>query len=149
LPTRATRRPWWRAVDRAAALGADALIVADTAVLAYARATTRRLRLHLSVQASATSYEAIEFYRQRYGIQRAVLPRVLTLAAGAAHRSAHTQCRDRGLRLRQPVRDGRGALRAVVVRHRPVAQHRRRVLAAVAVRWEEAAGGVRPGWAAC
>jgi collagenase-like PrtC family protease len=31
------------------------------------------------VQASATTYEAIEFYRERYGIQRAVLPRVLTL----------------------------------------------------------------------
>ena len=31
------------------------------------------------MQASATSHAAIEFYRQRYGIQRAVLPRVLTL----------------------------------------------------------------------
>ncbi|WIT10605.1 U32 family peptidase [Paucibacter sediminis] len=72
--------PWRRAVDRAAELGADALIVADSAVLAYARAHHPELRLHLSVQASATSYEAIEFYRERYGIQRAVLPRVLTLS---------------------------------------------------------------------
>jgi putative protease len=31
------------------------------------------------VQASATSYEAIEFYRERYRVQRAVLPRVLTM----------------------------------------------------------------------
>jgi putative protease len=38
-----------------------------------------KLRLHLSVQASATSHAAIEFYRERYGIQRAVLPRVLTV----------------------------------------------------------------------
>jgi collagenase-like PrtC family protease len=53
--------------------------VADTAVLGYAARRHPQLRLHLSVQASATSYEAIEFYRQRYGIQRAVLPRVLTL----------------------------------------------------------------------
>ena len=37
------------------------------------------MRLHLSVQASATSHAAIEFYRSRYGIQRAVLPRVLTM----------------------------------------------------------------------
>ena len=72
--------PWERAVDRAVALGADALIVADTAVLAYCRDRHPALRLHLSVQASATSAPAIEFYRQRYGIQRAVLPRVLTLA---------------------------------------------------------------------
>ncbi|MBH9552085.1 U32 family peptidase [Inhella sp. 4Y17] len=71
--------PWKRAVDRAARLGADALIVADSAVLAYARDHHPGLRLHLSVQASATTYEAIEYYRERYGIQRAVLPRVLTL----------------------------------------------------------------------
>ncbi|MGY4829078.1 ubiquinone anaerobic biosynthesis protein UbiU [Sphaerotilaceae bacterium SBD11-9] len=71
--------PWWRAVDRAAALGADALIVADTAVMAYCRDHHPQMRLHLSVQASATSHAAIEFYRQRYGIQRAVLPRVLTM----------------------------------------------------------------------
>jgi O2-independent ubiquinone biosynthesis protein UbiU len=71
--------PWRRAVDRAAALGADVLIVADTAVMAYARDHHPDLRLHLSVQASATTYEAIEFYRERYGIRRAVLPRVLTL----------------------------------------------------------------------
>ncbi|HET9820212.1 MAG TPA: peptidase U32 family protein [Burkholderiaceae bacterium] len=72
--------PWRRAVDRAAELGADALIVADTAVMAYARDHHPGLRLHLSVQASATTYEAIEFYRERYGIRRAVLPRVLTLS---------------------------------------------------------------------
>jgi putative protease len=72
--------PWWRAVDRAVALGADVLIVADVAVMAYARDHHPDLRLHLSVQASATTWEAIEFYRQRYGIRRAVLPRVLTLS---------------------------------------------------------------------
>ncbi len=71
--------PWHAAVDRAADLGADALIVADIGVLAHAARRHPGLRLHLSVQASATSYEAINFYRERYGIQRAVLPRVLTL----------------------------------------------------------------------
>ncbi|HMN75245.1 MAG TPA: peptidase U32 family protein [Burkholderiaceae bacterium] len=73
-------RPWQRAVDTAASMGADALIVADTAVMAYCRDHHPALRLHLSVQASATSYEAIEFYRERYAIQRAVLPRVLTMS---------------------------------------------------------------------
>ncbi len=71
---------WYRAVDAAARAGADALIVADTAVMAYARERHPALRLHLSVQASATSYEAIDFYRRHYGIERAVLPRVLTLS---------------------------------------------------------------------
>ena len=81
--------PWRSAVDRAAALGADALIVADTAVMAYCRDHHPQMRLHLSVQASATSYEAIEFYRERYGIQRAVLPRVLTLSQ-VQHVARHT-----------------------------------------------------------
>ncbi len=71
--------PWRRAADAAVALGADALIVADTAVMAYCRDHHPGLRLHLSVQASATSHAAIAFYAQRYGIRRAVLPRVLTL----------------------------------------------------------------------
>jgi putative protease len=70
--------PWHRAVDVAAELGIDALILADLAVIAYAARTHPSLPLHLSVQASATNYEAIEFYRARYGIARAVLPRVLT-----------------------------------------------------------------------
>ena len=82
--------PWYRAVDAAAAFGADALIVADTAVMAYARREHPELRLHLSVQASATSYEAIEFYREQYGIQRAVLPRVLTLSQ-VGHVLRHTK----------------------------------------------------------
>ncbi len=37
------------------------------------------LRLHLSVQGSATTYEAINFYVRHFGIRRAVLPRVLSL----------------------------------------------------------------------
>ncbi len=76
--------PWMRAVDTAADLGVDALILADMAVMGYAARTHPSLRLHLSVQASATNHEAIEFYRERYGIQRAVLPRVLTLSQVAA-----------------------------------------------------------------
>jgi putative protease len=82
--------PWLRAVDVAAELGVDALILADLAVLAYAARTHPGLRLHLSVQASATNHEAIEFYRARYGIARAVLPRVLTLSQ-VAHLIRHAQ----------------------------------------------------------
>lgn len=73
--------PRWRAaVDRAAELGVDTLIAADMGVLDYANRTYPELRLHLSVQASATNVEALRFYAEQFGIQRAVLPRVLSLA---------------------------------------------------------------------
>ena len=78
-PQPGTWRKWQAAVDRAADLGADAIIVADAGLLAYAAKTHPQLRLHLSVQGSATSHEAINFYHERFGIQRAVLPRVLAV----------------------------------------------------------------------
>jgi putative protease len=71
---------WREAVDRAAGSGIDALIMADPALMAYAAERHPQLRLHLSVQGSATNYEAINFYHQHFGIARAVLPRVLSLA---------------------------------------------------------------------
>ena len=49
-------------------------------LLDYARNRHPRQRLHLSVQGSATSYEAINFFHQQFGVKRAVLPRVLSLA---------------------------------------------------------------------
>ena len=71
---------WHRAVDGAAELGVDAAILADVGLLDYASRRHPELRLHLSVQGSATSYEAVNFAQREFGIQRAVLPRVLTLA---------------------------------------------------------------------
>lgn len=71
---------WRAAVDTAHALGADAVILADPGLLAYASDRYPDLRLHLSVQSSATHAGAIEFMREQFGIRRAVLPRVLTLA---------------------------------------------------------------------
>ena len=71
---------WTGAVDRAAKAGVDAVILADPGLMGYARRSHPQLRLHLSVQGSATSYEAINFYREHFNIQRAVLPRVLSLA---------------------------------------------------------------------
>ena len=66
-------------IDIAAAIGADALILADLSLLEYASSTYPGLRLHLSVQGSATNRNAIAFYREKFGIQRVVLPRVLSL----------------------------------------------------------------------
>jgi collagenase-like PrtC family protease len=71
---------WQRAVDGAADLGVDAVILADIGLLDYASRRHPTLRLHLSVQGSATSYEAVNFAHREFGVQRAVLPRVLTLA---------------------------------------------------------------------
>ena len=71
---------WHKAVDGAAELGVDAAILADVGLLDYASRRHPELRLHLSVQGSATSYEAVNFAQREFGIQRAVLPRVLTLA---------------------------------------------------------------------
>jgi O2-independent ubiquinone biosynthesis protein UbiU len=66
-------------VDTAAAEGVDALIVADMGLMRYAADHYPDLPLHLSVQASATTSDALDFYRSRYGIRRAVLPRVLSI----------------------------------------------------------------------
>ncbi|CAM3496725.1 putative protease YhbU precursor [Vibrio aerogenes CECT 7868] len=70
---------WTNAVDQAADLGVDTLIVADIAILEYASVHYPDLDLHLSVQASATNTAAIEFYRQNFNIKRVVLPRVLSV----------------------------------------------------------------------
>ncbi|OFZ72063.1 MAG: protease [Betaproteobacteria bacterium RBG_16_64_9] len=79
-PQAAAFERWCAAIDRAAGSGADAVIVADAGLMDYAARRHPQLRLHLSVQGSATTYEAINFYRRHFKVQRAVLPRVLTLA---------------------------------------------------------------------
>jgi putative protease len=71
---------WTDALDLAAALDVDAVILADPGLMQYAVDRHPELRLHLSVQASATTYEAINFYARHFGVRRAVLPRVLSLA---------------------------------------------------------------------
>ncbi|MCH7956454.1 MAG: U32 family peptidase [Proteobacteria bacterium] len=84
FPAAGNPGPWRGAVDAAAALGADAIIVADIGLADYARRTHPGLRRHLSVQAAASSPEAIGFYHRELGIKRVVLPRVLTIEEIAA-----------------------------------------------------------------
>ena len=79
FPQAGTWQRWQLAVDNAAEAGVDAIILADAGLMRYASRTYPNLRLHLSVQGSATNYEAINFYHEHFGIQRAVLPRVLSL----------------------------------------------------------------------
>lgn len=70
---------WQQAVDTAAHLRMDAVILADIGLLAYAAEQHPALPRHLSVQGSATHLESLNFYHQHFGIRRAVLPRVLSL----------------------------------------------------------------------
>jgi len=78
-PSTCNITPWTSSVDLASELDADAVILSDLALLGYARDRHPGLRRHLSVQASAGNYEALNFYAREFGIKRAVMPRILTL----------------------------------------------------------------------
>ena len=71
---------WHSAVTDAAACGADAVILADPGLLAYAMRHHPQLRRHLSVQAAAANADIINFYAKSFGIKRVVLPRILSVA---------------------------------------------------------------------
>ena len=81
---------WHRAVAQAVESGADAVILADLGLLGWASRAYPAQRLHLSVQAAASTPSAIRFYAERYGVKRVVLPRVLTVEEIAAIVSAIT-----------------------------------------------------------
>jgi putative protease len=71
---------WKQAVTDGVRAGVDAIIVADIGVADYAARTCPDQRLHLSVQAGASSPEAIRYYCTEFNIRRVVLPRLLTVA---------------------------------------------------------------------
>ena len=48
-------------------------------VMEYVRACWPDLRLHLSVQSSATTHGVVNFYAEHFDIRRAVLPQVLSV----------------------------------------------------------------------
>lgn len=79
FPQAGNPTPWRAAVDRAVQWGVDAIIAADPGLMYYAARNHPTLRLHLSVQSSSTNHEAINLFHERFGVQRAVLPRVLSL----------------------------------------------------------------------
>lgn len=78
-PTAGAPGPWHEALAKAEQAGADAVILADLGLLDHAARRHPQMRRHLSVQASASNAAAIQFYAERFGVQRVVLPRVLTL----------------------------------------------------------------------
>ncbi len=84
FPRAGDEKPWHKAIDDAAEAKADAVILADIGVLDYATKHHPKLRRHLSVQAAAANALSIEFYRERFGVKRVVLPRVLSVEDIAA-----------------------------------------------------------------
>lgn len=80
---------WTAAVDDAVALGADAVLMSDIGLLAYAADKHPQQARHLALQLSAATAPHIGFLVEAFGIRRAVLPRgllveeVLQIAEGA------------------------------------------------------------------
>jgi O2-independent ubiquinone biosynthesis protein UbiU len=70
---------WKTAVRDAIGMKADAIIVADIGMAHYIARHEPGQRLHLSVQAGASSPEAINYYCREFNIRRVVLPRILTV----------------------------------------------------------------------
>lgn len=75
---------WYGAAAEAVAAGAEALIVADMALMAHVAERYPEQRLHVSVQASASNVDAINFLVSSFSAKRLVLPRVLTIPEIAA-----------------------------------------------------------------
>lgn len=75
---------WHRAVADAEQAGADAAILADLGLIAYAAERHPNLRRHLSVQAAAANPDVINFYADTFDVKRVVLPRVLSVQEIAA-----------------------------------------------------------------
>jgi putative protease len=70
---------WKEAADTGARIGVDAFIVADIGVADYIARTHPDIRLHLSVQAAASTPESIRYYCREFNVKRVVLPRILTV----------------------------------------------------------------------
>lgn len=70
---------WKQAVQDGLFCGIDAFIVADMGMAGFIKSKYPQQRLHLSVQAGASSVEAIKFYCEEFGVKRVVLPRILTI----------------------------------------------------------------------
>lgn len=79
FPTAGRTAVWKGAIDDAVRVGVDAIIIADIGMARYLSTQHPDQRIHLSVQAGASSPEAINFYCREFDIKRVVLPRILTV----------------------------------------------------------------------
>ncbi|MHB8535348.1 MAG: ubiquinone anaerobic biosynthesis protein UbiU [Sulfuricaulis sp.] len=133
---------WREAVDRAAGLGVDALILADAGLMDYCAGKYPDLRLHLSVQGSATSHEAIDFYVRHFAVARVVLPRVLSLVqVQNLLQRVHAEVEVFGFGSLCVMVEGRCTLSSYVTGESPNSSGV--CSPAKAVKWEESASGRR------
>jgi putative protease len=79
----------YEAIDKAADMQADGVVLSDLGLLAYTRQKHPELAIYLSVQAGACHLEAIDFFASEFGVDCVILPRVLTLEE-IRHLSANT-----------------------------------------------------------
>ena len=70
---------WYRGAADAVKAGADALILADFGLMAHVAEHHPQQRIHVSVQASASNADAVNFLVDAFGAKRVVLPRTLTI----------------------------------------------------------------------
>lgn len=71
---------WYRGAADAVKAGADALILADFGLMAHVAENHPQQRIHVSVQASASNADAVNFLVDAFGAKRVVLPRTLTIS---------------------------------------------------------------------
>lgn len=139
-PSPATWESATSVIDTAARLGVDALILADPGLMHYATNRHPALRLHLSVQGSATNWRAIGFYRREFGVRRAVLPRVLSVTQVARLiERTEVEIEVFGFGSLCVMVEGRCALSSFATGHSPNTQGV--CSPAHAVRWEETPAG--------
>lgn len=65
---------WTDAVDRAVALGADAVVLSDVGLLAYVAHRHPSLRRHFLMPMPSVNVSHIDFLTEAFGLTRAVLP---------------------------------------------------------------------------
>lgn len=77
-------------IDLVAQCGVDAVALSDPSLLLYAAAQHPQLSLHYETHEDCIDHDTINFFHRRFGVARALLPRVLTLAQ-VAHLATNTQ----------------------------------------------------------
>jgi collagenase-like PrtC family protease len=82
---------WYEAVDDAVRLGADAVIIADFGLMAYVAEYYPLQRLHVSVQASASNVDAVNFLVDAFGAKRVVSGRRRRPLKGSPPSAAQTE----------------------------------------------------------
>lgn len=70
---------WYDAIDVAAKVGVDAIVLADIGLLSYAHENYPDLPLHLSVNAGGSNASSINFYASEFDIKRVILPKALNI----------------------------------------------------------------------